>query len=123
MTEMLCDCILIHFKVSEFCDVMTVVLLITEVLSWHEAQRESFVSTGVARDFMESYEDSTDRLWRLETEKFHEVSYMFAFWGIPGVNYIEKAWHELTKVEATKQLGNGGHQESSAKVTHPPSVV
>lgn len=33
---------------------MTVVLLITEVLSWHEAQSESFVSAGVAREYVES---------------------------------------------------------------------
>lgn len=47
MTEVLCDCILIHFKESE---VMTAGQLITEVLSWHEAQNESFMPTSVARE-------------------------------------------------------------------------
>lgn len=37
---------------------MTAVQLITEVVWWHEAQRESFVFSGVARGHVESYKAS-----------------------------------------------------------------
>lgn len=54
------------------------------MLSWYEAQSESFVSTGVARENVEAYKASkltgvvlTDcEGWR---QKLDEVSYVFAF--------------------------------------------
>lgn len=37
--------------------------------------------------------------------------------------YVEKARDELSKVEATKQLGNVGNQESIAEGIPLPSVM
>lgn len=57
ITDMLCECIFNSLQ-SVWNNVMIVLQPITEVLSQHEMQSELFMSSGVARGYMESYKAS-----------------------------------------------------------------